>query len=101
MSEVQTFLYLGAVNPSNIESRLKSCLILNTDLKTEECAVLMNFLELTIFTNDWWDNEGAQNLGIWLILGEGVCRDFRMVIRVCRNDGLRKVSVRHWYQLAG
>lgn len=49
---MQTFLYLGAVNPSNIESRLESCLILNTDLKTEECAVLMNFLELTIFTND-------------------------------------------------
>lgn len=49
---MQTFLYLRAVNPSNIESRLDSCLILNTDLKTEECAVLMNFLELTIFTND-------------------------------------------------
>lgn len=34
MSEVQTFLYLRAVNPSNTESRLESCLILNTDLKT-------------------------------------------------------------------
>lgn len=52
MSEVQTFLYLKAVNQSSFETRSGSYLKTITDLKTEQCAVLMNFLELTIFANN-------------------------------------------------
>lgn len=34
--------------------------MMSTDLKTEQCAVLMNFLELTLFSNDWWEYEGTE-----------------------------------------
>lgn len=52
MSEVQTLLYLRAVNQRSFETRSGFYLKMITDLKTEQCAVLMNFLELTIFAND-------------------------------------------------
>lgn len=43
MSERRIFQYLRAVNQSSIESRSESYRIVDTDLKTEQCAMLMHF----------------------------------------------------------
>lgn len=72
MSKVQPFLYLKAVNQSSFETRSGSCLKTITDLKTEQCAVLMNFLELTIFANNWWESEIAAESGNLINLGTKV-----------------------------